>query len=61
MYFKHNGMSATKINIKMIFEKTGSKGVGRIHLYQDRHKWWAVVKAVMNFWIPKKAESFATS
>jgi len=36
----------------MIFEKTECKDVGWIHLSQDKHKWWTVVKAVMNFWFP---------
>jgi hypothetical protein len=39
-------------NIKIDLKKTGWKCVDRIHLVQDRDRWWAVVKMVMNLWVP---------
>jgi hypothetical protein len=35
-------------NIKMDLQKVGSEGMDWIDLAQDRDRWWAVVKAVMN-------------
>jgi hypothetical protein len=39
-------------NIKMDLGEIGWGGVDWIGLAQDRDKWWAVVNAVMNLWVP---------
>jgi hypothetical protein len=39
-------------NIKMNLLETGWGGVDWIGLAQDRDKWRALVKAVMNLWVP---------
>jgi hypothetical protein len=48
-------------NIKMDLQEVGG-GCGHwMELAQDRPKWWALVSAVRNFWIPENAENFLTS
>jgi hypothetical protein len=32
-----------------------------IHLDQDRDQWQALVKTVMNLWVPEKAVNFSTN
>ena len=32
-----------------------------INLAQNMDRWWAVVKAVMNLWVPYNVENFLTS
>jgi hypothetical protein len=41
-----------KDGIKMDLGETGWRGVEWIQLTQDRDWGWALVNAVMNFWIP---------
>ena len=38
-------------NIKMDLKKWGG-GMDWIHLTLDRERWWALVNAVMNLWVP---------
>jgi hypothetical protein len=46
-------------NIKMDLQDVGV--VGWIELAQDRDRWWALVNAVMNLWVPYNAGNFLTS
>jgi hypothetical protein len=39
-------------NIKMSLHDVGCKGMNWIDLAQDRNRWWALVKAVMNLRVP---------
>ena len=39
-------------NIKMDPQEIGCGGMGWIELAQDRHRWWALVNAVMNLQVP---------
>jgi hypothetical protein len=38
-------------NIKMNHQEGGCGGMEWNELVQDRDRWWALVKAVMNFWV----------
>jgi hypothetical protein len=40
-----------RIILKWIFEKWDG-GLNRIDLDQGRENWWALVNAVMKFWVP---------
>ena len=39
-------------NIKMDVQEVGCWGMNWIELAQDRNRWWALVNAVMNLWVP---------
>ena len=39
-------------NIKMDIREVGCRGMDWIELAQDRDRWWALVNAVMNLWVP---------
>jgi len=40
-----------RIILRWIFTKWDVGGIDWIELVQDRDKWWALVKAVMNLWV----------
>ena len=39
-------------NINMDLKEVGSEVMDWIELAQDRDRWWALVNAVMNLWVP---------
>ena len=39
-------------NIKMDLQEAGCEGMDWIDLAPDRDRWWALVNAVMNVWVP---------
>jgi hypothetical protein len=39
-------------NIKMDLPRSGMGGMDWIDMAQDRDRWWAVVNAAMNLWVP---------
>jgi hypothetical protein len=48
-------------NIKMDLQEVGCGGMDWIELARDRYRWWALVDAVMNLWVPLNAGNFLTS
>ena len=41
-----------RIILKWIFERLDGGGIDRINVAQDRDRWWTLVNAVMNLWVP---------
>jgi hypothetical protein len=41
-----------RIIIRWIFSKRGCGSIDWIDLAQYRNRWWALVKAVLNHWVP---------
>jgi len=39
-------------NIKMHLQEVGRGSMDWTDLTQDRERWWALVNAVMNLWVP---------
>ena len=48
-------------NIRMDLQEVGCGYMDWIGLAQDRDRWWMLVSAVMNLWVPWNAENFLTS
>ena len=54
----HNFGLGRENNIKMDYQEVESGNMDRIDLDQDRERWWAVVNAVMDLWVPWNAGKF---
>jgi hypothetical protein len=48
-------------NTKMDLQKLGWGGMDWIDVAEDRDRWWVLVSAVMNLWVPQNAGNFLTS
>jgi hypothetical protein len=48
-------------NIKMGLQEMGWGGMHWFALCQDRDRWWALVKVVMNLWFPQNVRNFLSS
>jgi hypothetical protein len=44
--------SSWKDNITMDLQDVGCGGMERIHLAQDKERWWALVSEVIKIWVP---------
>jgi hypothetical protein len=47
-------------NIRMNLKEIGWKGVGWIHLAQNRDQWQCLVNMIMNHWVPQQVGNFLT-
>ena len=48
-------------NIMMDLQEVGFGGMDWIKLAQDRDRWWTLVNAVMNLWVPENVGNLFTS
>ena len=48
-------------NIKIDLQEVGWGAMDWIELAQDRDRWWTLVNAVINLWVPSYAGNFLTS
>ena len=48
-------------NIRMDLQEVGCGYMDWIGRAQDRDRWWMLVSAVMNLWVPRNAGNFLTS
>jgi len=47
-------------NIKIDLQEVGWGGMDWIAVTQDWDRWWELVNAVMNLWVPQSVGSFLT-
>ena len=45
----------------MDLQELGWGGMDWIDVAEDRDRWWVLVSAVMNLWVPQNAGNFLTS
>jgi hypothetical protein len=48
-------------NVKMDLQEVGVGGMGWIDLAEDRDRWWALLIALVNLWVPYNTGNFLTS
>ena len=51
-HLEDSGIDGRIINNKMNLQEVGCEGMDWIELAQDRNRWWALLNAVMNLWVP---------